>query len=224
MFPPLRRLASFALAASAALFSKGTLAHSQHDKKPVIGRVLARVDASASPGGFLLATHDETSGAYEASAGTLGPRLAFNFGYAPSRLVRLGLGFGADFAMNLFESQGIPSTQIDGWTRWFVGPTVGFRFGPRVPLELEASVAFANTASLGNGGTPLIVGARTVYDFESPFYGMVNGAILYYRPDGPRSPFAVHGGVHYGWGFEGNSERNATFFTWSLLLGVSVGL
>lgn len=188
-----------------------------------MGEVLVRVDASAAPGGFVLATHDQSLGDYEATAGTLGPRLAFNVGYAPSRLVRLGLGFGADFAMNLFENQKIPSTEIDGWARWFVGPTVGFRFAPRVPLELEASVAFANLRPLGSSIQPVIVGS-SVYDFANPFYGMLNGAILYYRPSGARSPFALHGGVNYGWGFEGNSERNASFFTWSLLLGVSAGL
>lgn len=127
----------------------------------------------------------------------LGPRLGVNVGYGVSRLVRLGFGAGADFALDLATTQNIPFTDIDGWMRWFAGPTVGFRWGPRVPLELEVHLAFTHQMPIGSQAVP----------------GIDEG-----------SPFAVHGGVSYGWAFSGNSRQNANLLIGQLLLGVSVGL
>lgn len=110
-------------------------------RRPVTHEVLARVDASVAPAGFALLTHSRTAGNYEAGGMALGPRLGVNVGYGVSRLVRLGFGAGADFALDLATTQNIPFTDIDGWMRWFAGPTVGFRWGPRVPLELEVHLA-----------------------------------------------------------------------------------
>lgn len=187
--------------------------------------VLARVDASVAPGGFALLTHSRAEGDYEAGAMHLGPRLAVNVGYGVSRLVRVGLGAGADFAMGLATTQNIPFTDIDGWIRWFAGPTVGFRWGPRVPLELEVHLAFTHQMPIGSQAQPLIVGRPALaYELGSQMYGLKNGAILYYRPYGARSPFALHGGVSYGWSFTGTSRQNANLFIGSLLLGVSFGL
>lgn len=194
-------------------------------RKPVTNEILARIDASVAPGGFGLITQDKEQGDYQAIGATIGPRLALNVGYGVSRLVRIGLGAGADFGMNVYDEQNIPFTQVDGWMRWFVGPTVAFRFGPRAPLELEASLAFAHLAALGSQAQPLIVGLPPLaYAQGEHMFGMVNGAILYYRPAGARSPFAIHGGFNYGWAFQGNPNQNATHFTGTLILGLSAGL
>jgi hypothetical protein len=194
-------------------------------RRPVTHEVLARVDASTAPAGFALLTHSRTAGNYEAGGMALGPRLGVNVGYGVSRLVRLGFGAGADFALDLATTQNIPFTDIDGWMRWFAGPTVGFRWGPRVPLELEVHLAFTHQMPIGSQAVPGIdEGQASAYDLGSQMFGLKNGAILYYRPYGARSPFAVHGGVSYGWAFSGNSRQNANLLIGQLLLGVSVGL
>lgn len=182
-------------------------------RNPLVGKPLFRADFSAAPGFSLLETKDDQ----EAKGFALGPRIALNLGYAPSQMIRLGLGVGSDFAMNLTQEQNISQTDVDGWMRWFVGPTVGFRFAPRVPLELEASLAFAHMMHIGSQSTP---DSAPKYDLGESQFGMENGAILYYRPSGPRSLFAIHGGVRHGWAFGPNSHT----FTWSTVLGLSVGL
>lgn len=203
------------IAAVVACASLVAVPAAAESRKALVGKPLFRADFSAAPGVSFLET-DENE---DALAFGLGSRAAFNLGYAPSQLIRLGFGAGADFAMNLAEDQNITQTDVDGFMRWFAGPSIGFRFAPRVPLELEASIGFAHMMHIGSQATSG-VSEPPSYKVGAAQFGMENGAILYYRPGGPRSLFAIHGGVRHGWAYGPSCHT----FTWSTGLGVSVGL
>jgi hypothetical protein len=191
---------------------------------PVVDKVLFRADASAAFGGYFLQVNDGF-GQSDAKGLTLGPRVALNLGYAPSHLIRIGLGVGADFAMNLWGEQNIPNTTVDGWMRWFAGPTVGFRFAPKTPLEIEAHLAFAHLRPVGSQATVTVPGYDpAAYELGSNQFGMANGVTFFYRPSGPRVPFALFAGLHFGWAVGANSDKNALTVTEALQLGVSGGL
>lgn len=205
-----------------------TTTYSAEARVPVEDTILFRSDASFGIGSYL--QHVENSGgdSWETYAMALGPRLAVNLGYAPTRLVRLGLGASAAFALNAVEHQGIPNTELDGWMRWTVGPTVGFRFGPRVPLELEVGLAFSHSWIFGSQGFPADSDA-SLFDVGAKQFGTTSSALLFYRPGGPTSLFAVHAGLEGTWGLvqthpsDGSTTTN-TAFIHSLLLGLSLGL
>lgn len=207
--------------ASAALVFLSTPAFAE--RKPVKGEPLFRADLSVGPGAYELHvdnSDDEDNTTYALS---VGPRLGLNLGYGVSRLVRIGLGGSVAFSMNLADDQGIPNAEIKGWGRWTVGPSVGFRFGPDVPLELDVAVNFANFMALGDQA---LAGG---FDLEAKHYGMTSTVLLLWRPGGAASAFALHAGLEGTWGLasttppSGTSATNAMFLQ-SLLLGVSFGL
>ncbi len=102
---------------------------------------------------------------------TIGPRLGVNLGYAPTRLIRLGIGSAVAFSTSVAKTDGTLSALVDGWGRWTIGPSVGFRFGPKVPIELDLAVNFANFANFGSQAS----GAS--FDALAKQYGMTNDAV-----------------------------------------------
>jgi len=195
--------------------------------KPVKGAVLFRVDASAGPGTYQL--HVSNSGGEEADhfALALGPRLGLNLGYGVSRLIRIGLNGSAAFSLNLAEDEGIPSAEVDGWARWNIGPSVGFRFGPKVPIELDVAVQFANFQSLGSQTS---IGGMLSFDALAKQYGMTSTVLLLWRPGGAKDEFALHAGLEGTWGLSSSTpagsstESQQAMFLQSLLVGISFGL
>jgi len=192
-------------------------------RKPVKGEPLLRADLSVGPGAYELhvdSSDDEDNTTY---ALAVGPRLGLNLGWGVSRLVRVGIGGSAAFSLNLVEDQGIPNAEVDGWGRWAVGPSVGFRFGPDVPLELDVAVNFANFMAVGSQAQD------GSFNLDAKHYGMTSTVLLLWRPGGAASAFALHAGLEGTWGLasttppSGASATNAMFLQ-SLLLGVSFGL
>jgi hypothetical protein len=189
--------------------------------------VLFRVDASVLPGTYVQHASNSDGESAEAYAFAIGPRLGLNLGYAPSRLIRLGIGGAAAFSMNIADQQGIPSAQVDGWARWTVGPSVGFRFGPKVPIELDVALNFANFTNLGSQGSNGSTSAS--FDTLAKQYGMTTTVLLLFRPGGANDEFALHAGLEGTWGMaqsvaeSGVSTSNAGYLQ-SLLLGVTFGL
>lgn len=188
---------------------------------------LFRGDASVAPGAYVQRVSNTAGEEAEAYAALLGPRLGLNLGFAPSRHIRLGLAASADFAMNVAEKQGIPYTGLDAWMRWIVGPTVGFRFGPRAPWELEAGIGFSHLMFVGSQAD--ICCPSPTYALGADQLGAAASALLMYRPGGADSIWGLHTGLLGGWGHlqQTSSPGNTTSanaFTGSLLLGVSVGL
>ena len=196
--------------------------------RPVKDVVLFRADLSVVPSSYYQQVSSDSGDEANTFAVTLGPRVGLNLGYAPSRLIRLGIGGAAAFTLNLADNQGIPSAQVDGWARWTVGPSIGFRFGPKVPIELDIAANFANFTSLGSQSSPL-QGDPDGFDALAKQYGMTSTALLLWRPDGADSPFALHAGLEGTWGFgqataESGAGGSTTGFIQSILLGVSFGL
>jgi hypothetical protein len=195
--------------------------------RPVKDVALFRVDASLAPTSYLQRISTEDSDEASNFAFTLGPRLGLNLGWGPSRLIRLGIGGAAAFAMSVADDDGFVSAEVDGWARWTVGPSVGFRFGPKVPIELDIAVNFANFQALGEQTTA--VGGSDSFDALAKQYGMTSTALLLFRPGGSDSPFALHAGLEGTWGMatattENDGASSASGFMQSLLLGVSIGL
>jgi hypothetical protein len=195
---------------------------------PVKDKVLLRLDASVIPGTYVQHATNDAGDSADAYAFAIGPRLGLNLGYAPSKLIRIGLGGAAAFSMNVADNQGIPSAQVDGWARWTVGPSVGFRFGPKVPLELDVALNFANFMNLGSQATPT-QGGGTNFDLLAKQYGMTNTVLLLFRPGGADDEFAIHAGIEGTWGMadsavSGGVSTNNVGFLQSVLLGISLGL
>lgn len=191
-------------------------------RKPVKDVVLLRADASLAPGSYQLEINNSAGESESTYAFALGPRLGLNLGYAPSRLIRLGIGTAAAFSVTLAEDGDIPNAEVDGWARWTVGPSIGFRFGPKVPLELDIAVNFANFMTLGSQVTPL-QGEPATFDALAKRYGMTSTALLLWRPGGAADAFALHAGLESTWGMDGGAS-SGTMLLQSLLLGISIGL
>lgn len=216
----LRLTSSLALLAAPALILLSTsAAHAQ--RKPVKDVVLFRADVSVAPGAYQLEVNSSAGEAENTYAMALGPRVGLNLGYAPSRLIRLGIGAAAAFSMTLAEDGGIPTAEVDGWARWTVGPSVGFRFGPKVPLELDVALNFANFMALGSQVS--IAGDDIEFDALAKRYGITSTALLLWRPGGAADPFALHAGLENTWGY-GGGYSTGTMLMQSLLLGITLGL
>ena len=194
-----------------------------------VGGLLFRADASVAPGAYRQYASNSAGQEAETYAATLGPRLALNLGYAPSRLIRLGFSASSDFSLNVIEHQGIPAAELDGWMRWVLGPTVGFRFGRRVPLELELGIGVSHLWIFGSQWS---IGNPIPFDVSSKQFGSAGSALVVYRPGGPESVWGLHAGLLGGWGYSKAKEpmslssdtTSTTAVTGSLLLGLSVGL
>lgn len=189
--------------------------------------LLFRSDLSLAPGGYVQHVANNSGDQADSYAAALGPRLALNLGFAPSRLVRLGLSVSTDFALNIVEEQNQPYTELDGWLRWIAGPTLGFRFGRRVPLELELGVGFSHILVIGSQAA--IGDQALASSFGDPQFGPAASALLIYRPGGADSIWGMHAGLLSAWGHSQHSPsagrtQSADVFTGSLLIGLSVGL
>jgi hypothetical protein len=191
-------------------------------RKPVKDVLLFRADASVAPGSYQLEVNNADGDSSSTYAFALGPRLGLNLGYAPSRLIRLGFGTAAAFSMTIAEDGDIPSAEVDGWARWTIGPSVGFRFGPKVPIELDIALNFATFQTLGSQVFPL-QGSPSSFDALARRYGMTSTALLLWRPGGAADAFAFHAGLESTWGMDGGAS-SGTMLLQSLLLGISVGL
>ena len=194
--------------------------------EPVKG-LLLRADLSLAPGAYVQHVSNTAGDQADASAASLGPRLGLNLGFAPSRLIRLGLSISTDFSLNVVEDQGLPDIELDGWVRWILGPTVGFRFGPSVPLELELGAGFSHMIVIGSQAL-VDEGGSLAYQVGDQQFGPAGSALLVYRPGGADSIWGLHAGLLGGWGHAQHSPRrgSTTFadaFTGSLLLGLSAG-
>jgi len=214
------RLASHGALAALSLLSLAITTPAHAERKPVKDVVLVRADASIAPGAYELEIDNSAGESSSTYAMALGPRLGLSLGYAPSRLVRLGIGTAAAFSMTLAEGGGIPSAEVDGWARWTVGPSVGFRFGPKVPIELDIALNFALSQTLGS---QVDIGGGTSFDALAKRYGVTSTALLLWRPGGAADLFALHAGLESTWGMDGGSS-SGTMLMQSLLLGISVGL
>ena len=163
---------------------------------------------------------------WSSSSVDLGGRIDMNVGYAPTRLLRLGLALGADFGSAYVQDDGIPNTELGGWQRWAIGPRVGFRFGPRAPLELEVGLSYAQMRQLGSQAFPADGNDRGPggYDLADILHGTVGSALLLWRPTGADSMWALHAGLTGGWGYAtvGDGTQVAGFVS-SLVVGVSIG-
>ncbi len=156
----------------------------------------------------------------------LGAKLDLNLGYAPSRLLRLGLALGADAVSAYAVQAGIPSTEVTGWMRWSVGPRVGFRFGPS--LELEVGVAYAQMKQLGGMLFNEVTTDPGGYRIDDVLHGALTSLLMRWSPKGPGAPWSVFAGLNGGIGYvqlhlADDSTTKVTGLTSSFLLGATLG-
>jgi hypothetical protein len=217
----LRLPSSVALFVAPVLVTLLSVTPAHAARKPVKDVLLFRADASVAPGSYQLEVNSAAGESESTYAFALGPRLGLNLGYAPSRLIRLGFGTAAAFSMTIAEDGDIPTAEVDGWARWTIGPSVGFRFGPKVPIELDIALNFANFMTLGSQATT--PGDPIEFDALAKRYGMTSTALLLWRPGGAADAFAFHAGLESTWGMDGGAS-SGTMLLQSLLLGISLGL
>ena len=192
--------------------------------------LLFRGDLSFVPGYYVQnyggsETNDDLSrrlpGQQEEVFGTLGPALALNLGFAPSKLIRLGLAGSAAVGANFYEDRASSGPDPDGLFQWSVGPTVGFRFGPRVPLELEVGLHLTSVILFGSNDD----GSRIpeVFRLGESQYGVGSNASLIWRPGGADSEFGVHVGLRSAVTYP-SYNGDLTTYLGSAQLGLSLGL
>jgi hypothetical protein len=219
----LMRLKIGMLAVGLASLGLSGAASAKSTRKPVEGLML-RLDLGAV-GSW---NHHETSFSeagtgysFDSKAFSLGPKLALNLGFAPIRLVRIGV-FGAAEAAPYLGGDSFPGTELGAQFRITFGPTVGFRFGPSVPLELEVALAVAHlnqTGSHDDSGNP-----ENGYPLMSDQWGGQGGLKLLFRPGGAGDPFALYAGLLGGLTGTGANGTDTKASLMAAELGISIGL
>lgn len=151
-----------------------------------------------------------------------GAAVSINVGYSHDAPYRVGLGCTGQFGLVAGGGNGIPFTQIDGLLRLHFGPTFGFRWGARLPLELEVGLSYVRQDWIGSQvsiGSP-----QNGFPIDRGQQGALVGALVIWRPLGPRSIFGVAGGLDTSWTFVETPRGGAHAVTTGARLGVSVGL
>jgi hypothetical protein len=223
------RQMTFLIAALGLLFTSQTAwAHERSTRLPQKGLVF-RLDLSAV-GTW---TEEQTSFSVDSMNGdpeqlsfkstgiAVGPKLLLNLGYAPSRLVRIGVYGAAEGAPQIAVDESIPYASIAGHFRLSAGPTVGFRFGPDAPLELEFGVGLVRQSTLGSQAVVLADDNR--YPLGSDKWGGEAQAKLLFRPGGAGDTFALHVGGLFGLTATTASNTDTKAWLGGLELGVSIG-
>jgi len=165
---------------------------------------------------------DAESYSFDSNSLAIGPKLALNLGIAPAKLVRIGVFGSVEGMPNITSNGSLPHTQVDGQFRWAVGPSLGFRFGPSVPLELELALALAQMHQVGSQND---IGAPdNRYPLSGGQWGGQGGAKLLYRPGGAGDTFALHLGLLGGLTGTGANGTDTKASLMALELGISIGL
>jgi hypothetical protein len=204
-------------------------AYEKMPSKPQKG-VLFRIDVSAV-GTF---NQDETSVSVDVPGGdpeqvsvssngiAVGPKLLLNLGYAPSRLVRLGVYGAVEGAPQFTVNTDTPNLTVDGHFRFSAGPTLGLRFGPEAPLELEFGLGIVRQEQVGSQSEVLVQG--NTYPLGADHWGGEGGIKLLLRPGGAADTFAIHVGVLGGLTVASTDQAETKAFLGGIELGISLGL
>jgi hypothetical protein len=208
----------------------GSALASEHSTRQPVKGLLLRLDVSAV-GTF---TQDETSFSVDAMGGdpeqlsfsstgvAVGPKALVNLGFAPSRLVRLGAYAAIEGAPQFSLEGSIPNVSVDGHLRISVGPSVGFRFGPKTPLELELGLGVVRQQQMGMQTT--IGSPDNRYPLGADKWGGEGGVKLFVRPGGAGDAFAFHVGLLGGLTVTSAGDTDTKAVLGGVELGVSLGL
>lgn len=151
-----------------------------------------------------------------------GPLLGMNIGFAPAPQLRWGLRASLQGLGVLAGGQDIPSTGIAALARATVGPTVGLRFAPQSPFELEFGLGFATQVALGSQndlGSP-----ENRYPLGATQYGVDALARGIWRPWGAKSAVGFQAGIDLGWAMTGAGQTTTQGMQAVPEMGLVVGL
>jgi len=204
----------------AAMSCLPSIAWAEASDTPATGPLI-KLEVNAAGPGFAMQTtsfEDATGGSAEQFSFAspmlvFGPVVGLNLGYAPSQKLRVGLRGTASGTAVLAGGDGIPYTDFNAVMRLTGGPTVGFRFGPASPFELEFGLAFAG--QMMAGGQAAIGAPDNGYPLGAVQYGVDALARAIWRPWGARSLIGFNFGVDVGWAAvpSGSSSTHAFLFT-----------
>ena len=151
-----------------------------------------------------------------------GPLLGMNIGFAPSPQLRWGLRASLQGAAVLAGGQDIPSTGFNALLRATVGPTIGVRFAPQSPFELEFGLGFA--AQMAVGSQNALGSPENRYPLGAAQYGVDALARGIWRPWGAKSAVGFQAGIDLGWAMTGERDTTTQGVQAVPELGLVVGL
>lgn len=184
----------------------------------VEGNAIAGFGAQATSFEVTSGDGDARQAAFSTQQLFVGPAGALNFGYAPSRELRLGVRGAYQHGFAVVTGDSLPYTGIEEVGQWVVGPTLGFRSGPRSPVELELGVGFV--LQQFGGQQALIAAPDNGYPLGADQYGVNAIGRFIWRPGGAGHGLGIQLGVNATWAM---TTANATD-THGLVIGPEAGL